>query len=76
MRIEWDPLAVRDLDEIRGFIAADKPAAAHRVAQRIKTTVDRLSDFPRMGRQSREPDIRLLRLPELLTSCTTTFDRT
>jgi len=60
MRIEWDPCAVRDLEEIRAFIAPDKPGAAARVAEQIKTSVLRLSEFPLMGRQTREPNIRIL----------------
>ena len=60
MRIEWDPRAVRDLEEIRAFIAADKPATAARVAEQIKTSICRLSEFPLMGRQTREPSIRIL----------------
>jgi addiction module RelE/StbE family toxin len=60
MRIEWDPRAVRDLEEIRAFIAADKPAAAARVAEQVKTSIRRLSEFPLMGRQTRGPNIRIL----------------
>jgi toxin ParE1/3/4 len=60
MRIEWDPRAVRDLREIRAFIAADKPTAAARVAQQIKASVERLSEFPMMGRQARHSNIRIL----------------
>jgi plasmid stabilization system protein ParE len=60
MRIGWDPQAVQDLEEIRAFIAADKPTASARVAEQIKTSVGRLSEFPRMGRQSSDPDIRIL----------------
>jgi toxin ParE1/3/4 len=62
MRIEWDARAVRDLQEIRAFIAADKPTAAAHVAEQIKTSVRRLSEFPLMGRQTKHPDIRVLTL--------------
>jgi plasmid stabilization system protein ParE len=60
MRIEWDPRAVRDLEEIRAFIAADKPVAAASVAEQVKTSIRRLSEFPLMGRQTGEPNIRIL----------------
>ena len=60
MRIEWDARAVRDLQEIRAFIAADKPTAAGHVAEQIMTSVQRLSEFPLMGRQTKYPDIRML----------------
>jgi len=60
MRIEWDSRAVRDLQEIRAFIAADKPAAAAKVAEHIKNSIQSLSEFPLMGRQTRYPNIRIL----------------
>lgn len=60
MRIEGDVRAVRDLQEIRAFIAADKPNAAARVSEKIKTSVQRLSRFPLMGRQTKQPNIRIL----------------
>jgi addiction module RelE/StbE family toxin len=60
MRIEWDVRAVRDLQEIRAFIAADKPIAASRVTEQIKTSIYRLSEFPLMGRQIRNCDFRVL----------------
>jgi toxin ParE1/3/4 len=63
MQIEWDPSAVRDLEEIRAFIAADKPSAAVRVAERIKSAIGRLSEFPLMGRQTQQPGIRILTIP-------------
>lgn len=63
MQIEWDPHAIRDLLEIRTFIAADKPDAATHVGERIKTSVQRLSEFPFLGRQTRYPGIRVLSLP-------------
>ncbi|MGO8792243.1 MAG: type II toxin-antitoxin system RelE/ParE family toxin [Terriglobia bacterium] len=63
MRIEWDARAVRDLEEIRAFIAADNPTAATRVAERIKISVQRLSEFPLMDRQTRHAEIRMLSVP-------------
>jgi toxin ParE1/3/4 len=63
MQIEWDLKAVRDLEEIRAFIAADKPGAAVRVAERIKTAIGRLSEFPLMGRQTLLPGVRVLPVP-------------
>ncbi len=60
MRIEWDARAVWDLQEISAFIAADKPTAAAHVAEQIKTAIQRLSEFPLMGRQTRHPNVRML----------------
>jgi len=60
MRVEWDARAVTDLEEIHVFVGADKPAVAVRVAERIKLAVGRLRQYPRMGRQTSEPSIRIL----------------
>ena len=60
MRIEWDARAVRDLQDIRAFIAADKPTAAANLAEKILTSVQRLGEFPLMGRQTKQPNIRIL----------------
>ena len=60
MRVEWDARAVTDLEEIRAFIAADRPTVAVRVAERIKSAVGRLGEYPRMGRQTSEPSVRIL----------------
>ncbi|MGA3328435.1 MAG: type II toxin-antitoxin system RelE/ParE family toxin [Terriglobia bacterium] len=62
MRIVWDPRAVRDLQEIREFIAADKPVAAAHVAERIISSIQRLTDFPLLGRLTKQPGIRALTL--------------
>lgn len=63
MQIKWDPRALRDLEEIRAFIAADNPEAAGRVAERIKTSILRLSEFPLLGRQTQVPDLRVFAIP-------------
>lgn len=60
MRIEWDLHAIHDLQEIRAFIATDKPTTATRVAELIMTSIERLSEFPFMGRLSRHANIRIL----------------
>jgi plasmid stabilization system protein ParE len=43
------PDAVRDLDEIWEFIAADSPAAASRVMEEISEAVRSLVTFPNIG---------------------------
>ena len=50
--------AERDLNSIIDDIALDNPAAAETVYRAIVATVRRLTDFPRMGRPGRLPDIR------------------
>jgi toxin ParE1/3/4 len=60
MRLKWSQAAIRDLQEIRGFIAQERPMAAQRVAQRILQVVRNLEQFPRMGRPGRVEGTREL----------------
>jgi toxin ParE1/3/4 len=53
MPIVWLSLAVRDLAEIRSYIAADNPAAARKLADRIKQSVSQLGEMPKIGRLGR-----------------------
>ena len=49
MRIRRLPAAIRDVDDIWFHIAADNPAAATRLIERIAAGVARLADFPESG---------------------------
>jgi toxin ParE1/3/4 len=46
----WTPRAQRDLASIRGHIAADRPMAAERFAQRLTEAGNSLRQFPSRGR--------------------------
>lgn len=59
-RLEYAPRYFRRLEDIRERIAADNPAAATRVIERIKTAVERLLVAPAMGRPGRIPGTREL----------------
>ena len=50
MRIRRLPRAIRDVDDIWLHIAADDPAAATRVVERLAAGVARLAEFPESGR--------------------------
>lgn len=50
MRVRYAPEAQAHLDAIFTYIAERSPAAARRVIRRIRAAVDRLGEFPRMGR--------------------------
>jgi addiction module RelE/StbE family toxin len=63
MKIRWSPTAISDLESIRGYIARDNPAAARKVATRIKDATSRLKDFPLSGRAGRVPGTRELVIP-------------
>ncbi len=58
MRLVWDDQALRDLVEIRRYIAERNPQAAERVAQRLRAALAYLPDRPRMGRTGRVPGTR------------------
>jgi addiction module RelE/StbE family toxin len=63
MRIVWSPTAVSDLRSIREYIARENPAAAHKVAARIKDSINRLVNFPLSGRAGRVAETRELVIP-------------
>jgi toxin ParE1/3/4 len=60
MRLIWTRRATLDLAEIRTYIARENPAAASRVAGRIRQAVAHLTDHPNLGRPGREPGTREL----------------
>ena len=60
VEILWSPLARARLQEIRAYVARDKPDAAERLAMRIVTVVEALKNHPRLGRAGTEPGIREL----------------
>ena len=43
------PLAARDIDQIREYIAQDNPTAAVRMIDRFMEMFDRLAEFPGIG---------------------------
>jgi plasmid stabilization system protein ParE len=60
IEIVWSPLALARLQEIRSYIALDKPEAAERLATRIVAVVETLRTHPNLGRAGSEPGIREL----------------
>ena len=60
MRIEWSPLALRDRQSIFEYIKADNPLAAVRMDDRIQSRIERLPDFPLLGRVGRVEGTREL----------------
>ncbi|MEY2893134.1 MAG: hypothetical protein RJA98_3042 [Pseudomonadota bacterium] len=60
MRVEWLRRALRDLDDEASYIAADDPAAARRVVQRVMAAVAQLREQPALGRPGRVPGTREL----------------
>ncbi|MEE8393347.1 MAG: type II toxin-antitoxin system RelE/ParE family toxin [Rhodospirillales bacterium] len=65
MKIVWSETAVRDLGEIRAYIAEHNPKAAHGTAMAIIQAANRLADFPASGRMGRIADTRELVIANL-----------
>ena len=63
MNLYWSPSAIEDLKHLRAYIARDNPRAAAEVAKTVLETVERLRQFPAMGRPGRVPDTRELVVP-------------
>ena len=60
VEVVWSALARQRLEEIRTYIAKDKPEAAARLATRIVAVVEILRDHPYLGRRCTEAGIREL----------------
>jgi addiction module RelE/StbE family toxin len=60
-RLRWSPRAVDDLEAIREYIARDSPQYASLVVQRLVNSVERLTDFPEVGRMVAEVGVPELR---------------
>lgn len=60
MEIVWRPIALEDLDEAHRYIALENPAAANRIRNAILAAVERLGDYPSLGRPGRVDETREL----------------
>lgn len=60
MKRRYRPAALAQLDKIFAYIQERDPKAAQRVIERIKRSIQALSDFPYGFRQSAIPGIREL----------------
>jgi len=58
--IVWSLLARQRLQEIRAFVASDKPSAAARLAARIVAVTEVLRNHPYLGRAGASPEVREL----------------
>lgn len=60
MKVRWLRSALRNLDDEAAYIAADDPAAARLVVERVLEAVALLADQPGIGRPGRVPGTREL----------------
>ena len=49
-QVIWTEPALIDLDEIAEYIALDKVSAARRLVEKVFSSVERLEQFPELGR--------------------------
>jgi toxin ParE1/3/4 len=61
--VVWSPRAIGHLADLRAYIARDNPDAASPVATTLLAAVDRLAEFPNLGRPGRVPGTRELVVP-------------
>ncbi|MCP5444733.1 MAG: type II toxin-antitoxin system RelE/ParE family toxin [Chromatiaceae bacterium] len=50
MVIEWSQRARADIRDLKAYIAKDSPYYARRFTERIVTSVEKLAEFPKIGR--------------------------
>ena len=65
MKIVWTEPAARALESIQDYIAKDNRRAAWEVAQKIRQSVTRLNDHPKLGREGRVRGTYELVIPAL-----------
>ena len=60
-KIIWSPPAIGDLQQIGDYIARDSIQYANRVAERMIAAIERVAEFPNIGRVVPERDEPTLR---------------
>jgi toxin ParE1/3/4 len=63
MTVVWSPRAIGHLAGLREYIAHDRPDAAARIGAILLTTVERLAEFPNLGRPGRVSGTREFVVP-------------
>ena len=61
MKILWTDPAIEDLRNLHGYIAKDSEEYANSFVERIILSVDKLANFPRIGRMVPEADQETIR---------------
>ncbi|SRR5258706_15870079 len=60
LNIRFDAKAVSDLADVRNYLVERSPQGAERVRLHILGAIDRLTEFPFLGRPTDAPDVRVL----------------
>lgn len=59
-RIEYLPIAQRDLSEVIDYIRKDNPSAANQFLDDVDNTVSKLEDFPMIGQVPKDKRLAFL----------------
>lgn len=65
MKLRWSRRADADLERLWHFVAAFSTERADMVEANLHRRIDRLRNFPKLGRIVRAPDVRALSLPDI-----------
>ncbi len=65
LKLRYARAALRDIEVIRTYVAAENPAAAERVRLAILKTIQILTEFPFLGRPGRRKGTREKTVPRL-----------
>jgi toxin ParE1/3/4 len=65
MRLKYLSLAILDLAGIRAYVAAQNPDAAQLVGRRLGDIINRIRQFPNMGKPGRVFGTRELNTPKI-----------
>ena len=63
MRVEWLAKALKNLEDEASYIALENPKAADEFSEAIFASVDKLAQFPTMGREGRVKNTREWAVP-------------
>lgn len=63
MRARFTKTALAELNDILTYIAKDNPVAARAVIEQIEYVVERISEFPAIGRTTEEDGVRIFPIP-------------
>lgn len=61
--VVWSPRAIGHLADLRAYITRENPDAARRVAMTLLAAVERLAEWPNLGRPGRMAGTRELVVP-------------
>jgi toxin ParE1/3/4 len=63
MRLRWSELAAAHVENIHDFIARDKPAAALETVEVLIQAAERLTEYPKLGREAEHGTRKLIHPP-------------